>query len=141
MFEKNECLFWEGEVFSSYISRYSQRESPSCVYQTGSSWTYSKIGCERSIWRKQKVPSDGEVHTVRENKYSFGSEPASRSQSQRGNCRTTYRLYEPLLQATIVQRILYSFLSIYLDRAEQGVDTLGCLVGNHRAALPSFELY
>ena len=66
---------------------------------------------------------------------------ASRSQSQRGNCRTTYRLYEPLWQATIVQRILYSFVSIYLDRAEQGVDTLGCLVGNHRAALPSFELY
>lgn len=38
MFEKNERLVWEGEVFSSYISRYSQRESPSCVYQTGSFW-------------------------------------------------------------------------------------------------------
>lgn len=38
MFEKNERLVWEGEVFSSYISRYSQRESPPCVYQTGSFW-------------------------------------------------------------------------------------------------------
>lgn len=33
-------------------------------------------------------------------------------------------VYEPLLRATIVQQILYSFLSIYLDRAEQGVETL-----------------
>ena len=49
--------------------------------------------------------------------------------------------YEPLFRAIIVQRILYSFLSIYLDRAEQGVDTLGCQVGNYQAALPSFQLF
>ena len=36
-------------------------------------WTYSKFGCEMRTWRNQKVPSDGEVHTVRENKYSYGS--------------------------------------------------------------------
>ena len=55
-------------------------------------------------------------------------------------CRTTYRLFEPLLRAAIVQQILYSIFSINLDRAEQGIDTLGCLFGNIRAALPSFEL-
>lgn len=59
---------------------------------------------------------------------------------RRYQCRTTYRLFDPLLRAAIVQQILYSIFSINLDRAEQGIDTLGCLFGNLRAALPSFEL-
>lgn len=59
---------------------------------------------------------------------------------RRYQCRTTYRLFDPLLRAAIVQQILYSIFSINLDRAEQGIDTLGCLFGNLRTALPSFEL-
>lgn len=50
-------------------------------------------------------------------------EPISMMQSRGEDISDPY-VYEPLLQATIVRQILYSFMSIYLDRAEQGVETL-----------------
>lgn len=43
--------------------------------------------------------------------------------------REAHHQRESLCQATIVQRILYSFLSIYLDRAEQEVDA-SAVMGN-----------